>query len=307
MEPFNDLSYKELDGWFEENHSEALEVFFKSSLRQHKELSTLDFNKGARYFFEENFIPTLVGSPKETLFTGYFESEVFGSLEKDEEYKFPIYKKPLNIEKTKKWFSRREIEEENLLANQGLEIVYLKSKIDLFFLHIQGSGRVLLKDGSIIRVGFEGKNGHKYVSIGKILISRGVFETNTITQKKVKEWIFDNPEQGDELLLENPSYIFFKIISDLMDSDGPMGTMKVPLTPLRSLAVDPNFIPLGTPLWIEKNGDVPLRRLMFAHDTGSAIKGLKRADIFYGTGKKSEELAGNVVDFGRMIILKQRK
>ena len=248
-----------------------------------------------------------MGSPKETLFTGYFESEVFGSLEKDEEYKFPIYKKPLNIEKTKKWFSRREIEKENLLANQGLEIVYLKSKIDLFFLHIQGSGRVLLKDGSIIRVGFEGKNGHKYVSIGKILISRGVFEINTITQKKVKEWIFDNPEQGVELLLENPSYIFFKIISDLMDSDGPMGTLKVPLTPLRSLAVDPNFIPLGTPLWIEKNGDVPLRRLMFAHDTGSAIKGLKRADIFYGTGKKSEELAGNVVDFGRMIILKQRK
>ena len=307
MEPFNDLSYKELDGWFEENHSEALEVFFKSSLRQHKELSKLDFNKGARYFFEENFIPTLVGSPKETLFTGYFESEVFGSLEKDEEYKFPIYKKPLKIEKTKKWFSRREIEEENLLANQGLEIVYLKSKIDLFFLHIQGSGRVLLKDGSIIRVGFAGKNGHKYVAIGKILISRGVFETNTITQKKVKEWIFDNPEQGAELLLENPSYIFFKIISDLMDSDGPMGTLKVSLTPLRSLAVDPNFIPLGTPLWIEKNGDVPLRRLMFAHDTGSAIKGLKRADIFYGTGKKSEELAGNVVDFGRMIILKQRK
>ena len=307
MEPFNDLSYKELDGWFEENHSEALEVFFKSSLRQHEELSTLYFNRDARHFFEENFIPTLVGSPKETLFTGYFESEVFGSLEKDEEYKFPIYKKPLNIEKTKKWFSRREIEEENLLANQGLEIVYLKSKIDLFFLHIQGSGRVLLKDGSIIRVGFEGTNGHKYVSIGKTLISRGIFETNTITQKKVKEWIFDNPEQGDELLLENPSYIFFKIISDLMDSDGPMGTMKVPLTPLRSLAVDPNFIPLGTPLWIEKNGDVPLRRLMFAHDTGSAIKGLKRADIFYGTGKKSEELAGNVVDFGRMIILKQRK
>jgi len=248
-----------------------------------------------------------VGSPKETLFTGYFESEVSGSLEKDEEYKFPIYKRPLNIEKTKKWFSRREIEEKNLLANQGLEIAYLKSKIDLFFLHIQGSGRVLLKDGSIIRVGFEGKNGHKYVSIGKILISRGVFETNTITQKKVKEWIFNNPEQGDELLLENPSYIFFKIISDLVDSDGPMGTMKVPLTPLRSLAVDPTFIPLGTPLWIEKNGDIPLRRLMFAHDTGSAIKGLKRADIFYGTGKKSEELAGNVVDFGRMIILKQRK
>ena len=92
-----------------------------------------------------------------------------------------------------------------------------------------------------------------------------------------------------------------------MDSDGPMGTLKVPLTPLRSLAVDPNFIPLGSPLWIEKNGDVPLRRLMFAHDTGSAIKGLKRADIFYGTGKKAEELAGNVVDFGRMIILKQRK
>ena len=307
MEPFYELSYRELDGWFEENHSEALEVFFKSSLRQHEELSTLYFNRDARYFFEENFIPTLVGSPKETLFTGYFESEVSGSLEKDEEYKFPIYKKPLNIEKTKKWFSRREIEEKNLLANQGLEIAYLKSKIDLFFLHIQGSGRVLLKDGSIIRVGFEGKNGHKYVSIGKILISRGVFETNTITQKKVKEWIFNNPEQGDELLLENPSYIFFKIISDLVDSDGPMGTMKVPLTPLRSLAVDPTFIPLGTPLWIEKNGDIPLRRLMFAHDTGSAIKGLKRADIFYGTGKKSEELAGNVVDFGRMIILKQRK
>ena len=307
MEPFYELSYRELDGWFEENHSEALEVFFKSSLRQHEELSTLYFNRDARYFFEENFIPTLVGSPKETLFTGYFESEVSGSLEKDEEYKFPIYKRPLNIEKTKKWFSRREIEEKNLLANQGLEIAYLKSKIDLFFLHIQGSGRVLLKDGSIIRVGFEGKNGHKYVSIGKILISRGVFETNTITQKKVKEWIFNNPEQGDELLLENPSYIFFKIISDLVDSDGPMGTMKVPLTPLRSLAVDPTFIPLGTPLWIEKNGDIPLRRLMFAHDTGSAIKGLKRADIFYGTGKKSEELAGNVVDFGRMIILKQRK
>ncbi|MDE2647418.1 MAG: MltA domain-containing protein [Paracoccaceae bacterium] len=307
MEPFCELSYSELDGWFEDRHEEALEVFLKTSFSQHGDLSSLNLNKSARYFFEKNFVPTLLRSSKKTLFTGYFESEVFGSLVKDDEFKFPIYKKPLNIKKTNQWFSRREIEEESLLINQNLEIVFLRNELDLFFLHVQGSGRVLLKDGSIIRVGYDGKNGHKYISIGKILINRGVFDAKKITQKKLKDWIFNNPKQGNELLLENPSYIFFKVLSNLVESEGPMGTMETPLTPLRSLAVDPNYIPLGAPVWIEKEGDIPLRQLMIAQDTGSAIKGSKRADIFYGTGKKAEELAGNVVDLGRMIILKQRK
>jgi membrane-bound lytic murein transglycosylase A len=168
---------------------------------------------------------------------------------------------------------------------------------------VQGSGRIRLPDGSHIRVGYGGKNGHTYRSVGRELVRRGVFEAHQVSAQVIKNWVRRNPVAGLELLNHNPSYVFFREVNQVPAELGPLGAMNRSITTLRSLAVDPRFTPLGAPVWLEKDGESPLRRLMVAQDTGSAIKGAQRADVFMGTGDAAGRSAGRMKDPGRMVVL----
>ncbi len=305
------ILFSNLEGWDKEDHSEALEVFSRSSnlisgLEERNTHSILNTKTSAKTFFEEMFIPTVILPQKEVLFTGYYEPEISGSILRDDEFKYPIYSKPKELNPLRKWFSRRDIEEKNILKHRNLELLFLRSKLDVFLLQLQGSGRINLRNGSVIRVGYDCKNGHDYVSIGKILVERRVFSSRTISHEGLKDWIIKNPKEGNELMYENPSYVFFKVISDLDIQKGPIGTAKIPLQSLRSIAVDPAHIPLGSPIWIEKKGYPSLKRIMIAQDTGSAIVGPSRADIYCGTGKIAEKMAGGIKEYGNMVVLRKR-
>ena len=309
MQSFKKLSFGDLDGWNQDDHDKALDVFLKTQSQFFRNLSLRAKGKNKRVsssqeFFEHSFVPTLIDFPNRSFFTGYYEAEILGSAVPDKEFQFPIYKRPPDLKKGTKWLSRRELEESNILQNKSLEIVYLRSQAEVFLLQVQGSGRVTLTDGSVIRVGYDGRNGHEYISIGQILIKRGVFSAENISGHAIKNWLTLNPQIADELLYQNPSYIFFKVMSDLEEEAGPIGTSNSSLEELRSIAVDPQYIPLGSPVWIEIKGSYPLNRLMVAQDTGSAIKGPSRVDIFFGRGDDAEKMAGQIKDYGRVAVFK---
>ena len=154
-----------------------------------------------------------------------------------------------------------------------------------------------------MRVGFAGKNGHKYRSVGKEMARRGLLAENKLSAGSIKNWVRKNPVDGRKVLWHNKSFVFFREIKNLSSGSGPIGAMSRPVSAMRTIAVDPEFTPLGAPVWVEKSGKNPLKRLMIAQDTGSAIKGAQRADIFYGSGKEAGEKAGRIRDGGRMIVL----
>ena len=310
MQSYKKLSFGDLNGWNQDDHDKALEVFSKTQSQFLRNLSPRTKGKNKSFsssqeFFEHSFVPTLIDFPNRSFFTGYYEAEILGSAVPDKEFQFPIYKRPPDLKKGTKWLSRRELEESNILQNKSLEIVYLRSRAEVFLLQVQGSGRVTLTDGSVIRVGYDGRNGHEYISIGQILIKRGVFSAENISGHAIKNWLTLNPQIADELLYQNPSYIFFKVISDLDEEAGPIGTSNCSLEELRSIAVDPQYISLGSPVWIEIKGSYPLNRLMVAQDTGSAIKGPSRVDIFFGRGDDAEKMAGQIKDYGRVAVFKK--
>jgi membrane-bound lytic murein transglycosylase A len=201
------------------------------------------------------------------------------------------------------YFTRAEIDQ-GLAEVKGTEILWVKDKIELFFLQIQGSGRVELEDGTTIRLGFAKSNGHPYRSIGKILVSRGELKLSQASMQGIKEWAQRNPDKIDALLHENPSYVFFrKLPSNL---DGPIGSLGVPLTPNRSIAVDDTYIPSGFPVYLattQPNSSASLNRLMFAQDKGGAIKGAVRADYFWGFGESAAINAGKMKQRGFMWVL----
>ena len=189
------------------------------------------------------------------------------------------------------------------MTGRGLEIAWVDDPVELFFLQIQGSGRVKLPSGRMIRVGYQGANGHEYRSIGAELVRRGVFEAHQVSAQVIKNWVRRNPVAGQELLWSNPSYVFFRRVDSVPAERGPLGAMNRSVTTGRTIAVDPAFVPLGAPVWIEKEGANPIRRLMVAQDTGSAIKGAQRADVFMGTGDTAGREAGRLRDPGRMVTL----
>ena len=309
MQSFKKLSFGDLNGWNQDDHDKALDVFSKTQSQFLRNLSPRAKGKNKSFsssqeFFEHSFVPTLIDFPNRSFFTGYYEAEILGSAVPDKVFRFPIYKRPPDLKEGIKWLSRRELEESNILQNKSLEIVYLRSRAEVFLLQVQGSGRVTLTDGSVIRVGYDGRNGHEYISIGQILIKRGVFSAENISGHAIKNWLTLNPQIADELLYQNPSYIFFKVMSDLEEEAGPIGTSSSSLEELRSIAVDPQYIPLGSPVWIEIKGSYPLNRLMVAQDTGSAIKGPSRVDIFFGRGDDAEKMAGQIKDYGRVAVFK---
>ncbi len=302
------LEYEELRGWEHDDHDAALKVFL-STCPDMKDPDWLSLcalatnQKNARTFFELFFRPVLIEDGEPMLFTGYFEPELNGSRTRTAKFRYPLYRKPPEVRNGQTWFSRAQIEEQNILDGRGLEIAWIDDPVDVFFLHIQGSGRVRLQDGDLIRVGYGGKNGHNYRSVGQELVRRGVYAAHQVSAQVIRNWVKRNPVEGAELLRHNPSYVFFREVNSVPATRGPLGAMNRSITTMRSIAVDPAYVPLGAPVWIEKGGADPLRRLMIAQDTGSAIKGAQRADIFYGTGEEAGREAGRVRDPGRMMVL----
>lgn len=301
------LDYSELDGWDEDDHNAALAAFMNTC----PDLTAPDWSTlcavaaqqtNARTFFELFFTPVLIEDGQDPLFTGYFEPELNGSLVETSRYRYPLYRMPPEAS-VRPWLTRREIEETGALRNRGLEIAWVDDPVELFFLQIQGSGRIRLPDGNVLRVGYGGKNGRDYRSIGTELVRRGVYSPHQVSAQVIKNWVRRNPIDGAELLRHNPSYVFFRVVSAVPPEAGPLGAMNRSVTAGRTIAVDPSITPLGAPVWIEKAGQTPMHRLMIAQDTGSAIKGAQRADIFMGTGDKAGRAAGRLRDPGRMVVL----
>ncbi len=304
------LQFPDLKGWQEDDHLSAVKVFRNTcSLLRDPEWAPLcrlsaDAGKSrqsARLFFELFFRPVVIGNPP-ALFTGYYEPELRGSLTRTPRFAFPIYRKPPELVEGQPWHPRATIEG-GLLRGRGLELVWLEDPVEAYFLQVQGSGRIRLPDGQIMRVAYAAKNGQPYRSIGQELLNRGSHTIADVSAQDIKAWVRANPQAGRALLNTNPSYVFFRKLADLPSESGPIGAMGRSITPLRSVAIDPAFIPLGAPVWIEKDGGQPLRRLMIAQDTGGAIRGAQRADIFYGSGFDAGETAGRVKDGGRMVLL----
>ena len=234
------------------------------------------------------------------LLTGYYLPLLDGSYSKSAEYSYPVWAVPDDFHKP--YLTRQQIDE-GALDNISKPILWVKDKVDLFFLHIQGSGRVRLPDGKIVGLGFAAKNGQPYKSIGKVLIDEGAMAAEGMSMQSLKAWLRANPNQIGRVLWQNPSYIFF----ELQENAQAVGAQGVALTARGSLAVDPNHIAYGTPVLIETALPDALEEshlLMIAQDTGSAIKSENRADWFLGYGKQAEQLAGKLKQPAKFSVLK---
>ncbi len=302
------LDWADLNGWPDDDHQAALEVFTETC----RDLTESDWpaickfagqTDDARDFFERMFKPVLITDGEEPLFTGYYEPELIGSRKQNARFNVPLYRLPDDAPASGPWLTREELSETGILENRDLELVWLQNEVDKFFLQIQGSGRVMLNEGGAMRVGYGGKNGHPYRSIGQELVRRGIFQEHQVSAQVIRNWVENNPSEGADLLNHNPSYVFFREVSQVDPKKGPLGAMNRSVTAGRSVAVDPEFVPLGAPVWLEKAGAKPFRRLMVAQDTGAAINGAQRADIFYGTGEDAGKEAGRIRDGGRMVVL----
>ncbi len=259
-----------------------------------------------RRFFEEWFTPYAVvnDGSAEGLFTGYYEPLLRGSFTRSARFNVPLYRQP-PANNGNAHPSRAAIRA-GALRGRGLELLYVDSEIDAFFLEIQGSGRVELDTGEQLRIGFAGKNGHGYFPIGRELIRRGAISQEQMSMQAIRAWLRDNPREAPQLMEMNPAVVFFRIV----DGEGPIGAQGVPLTAGRSLAVDPAYVPYGAPVWIDttdplRTGDA-IRRLMVAQDTGGAIKGPIRGDVFWGFGDLAEARAGLMKQPGRWYLLLPR-
>ena len=261
----------------------------------------------SRRFLETSFAPLSVADygASQGLFTGYYEIELNGSRRRQGRYQTPIYRRPSEPGAASR-LSRAEIED-GALAGRGLELLWVDDPIDAFFLEIQGSGRVRLRNGATVRVGYDGQNGQPYVPIGRLLVERGVIPRSEATMITIRDWMNQHPEAGAALRRENPSYVFFREQA----GDGPIGAEEVVLTAERSLAVDRAYIALGVPIWVEADerfaSATPVRRLVVAQDTGGAIKGPVRGDLFWGTGTAAAWRAGVMNAYGRYYLLLPRR
>ncbi len=300
------LSFDDLRGWQEDDHDEALAVFLNTCAAlddpQWRPICRLaEGQKSARTFFELFFVPVLIEDGREPLFTAYFEPVLNGARRPGGKYLYPVHSRPPGLRRGEAWLTRRQIFESGAL--DGLEIAWVADPVALQFMQIQGSGRIRLRDGSEIRLGYAGSNGHRFRSLGDALVRRGIYDRSQVSAAVISAWVRRNPVEGAELLLSNPNYVFFRVIGRVPAGTGPLGAMNRPITSLRSLAVDPQYVPLGAPVWLEKGGAEPFARLMVAQDTGSRIKGAQRADIFMGTGEEAGRRAAKIHDPGRMVLL----
>ncbi len=302
------MSFSDLRDWENDDHQAALAVFVETcgdmeGSAWESLCASAKSAPDARAFFETFFQPVRIEDGAPMLFTGYFEPELQGAPEQGGLYQHPIYRLPEDYVPGQPYLTRQEIEQTAALSGKGLEIAWLANPVDLFFLQVQGSGRIRFPGGGGIRVGYGGKNGQDYSSIGRELVNQGIYAEHQVSADVIRNWVRDNPDEGRALLWVNKSYVFFREINEVPADKGPLGAMNRSITAGRSIAVDPAFTKLGTPIWIEKEGAAPMHRLMVAQDTGSAIKGAQRADIFFGTGDVAGRKAGLVKDGGRMITL----
>jgi membrane-bound lytic murein transglycosylase A len=311
----------------------ALGISLRDPCRAAKALEISDGAR-AKAFFEEHFLPLRISRLGEDdgFVTGYYEPVIDGSRTQTDVYTVPVYRRPSNLfvrgvkqsasglpnkgqvfrkigrRKLVPYYDRAEIED-GAIAGRGLEICWLKDQTDLLFTQIQGSARVRLEDGSTIRINYDAHNGYPYMPVGRILIDRGIIPKEQMSMQKIREWMDQNPDGAKELRRQNRSYVFFREVQ-LSDKDEAVGAQGVPLTPGRSIAVDKALHVYGTPFFIEgelpiesEQSKTPFRRLMIAQDTGSAIVGPARADLYFGAGADAGKVSGRLRHNMRFVIL----
>ena len=288
----------------------------------------------ARAFFEEHFAPLKISRLGEGdgFVTGYYEPVLEGSRTQSDVYNVPVYRRPSNLfvrgytqsspdlpnkgpvyrkigrRKLVPYYDRAEIED-GAIAGRGLEICWLKNQTDLLFAQIQGSARVRLEDGSTIRLNYDSYDGYPYTAVGRVLIDRGIIPKEEMSMQKIREWMDANPDGAKDVRRQNRSYVFFHEVQ-LSDKDEAIGAQGIPLTPGRSIAVDKSLHVYGTPFFIEgelpidsERSKTPFRRLMIAQDTGSAITGPARADLYLGAGPDAGKVSGRLRHNMRFVML----
>jgi len=324
------ISFNEIPGWADDRQGEALVAFKRSCPKLtssadsrivtdggEKTVTAAEWKticdaasgikvsdtRGARHFFEENFRPLIVQAPGK--FTGYFEPELRGSRVPSRIFTVPVYRRPPDLG-DRQYYTRAEIEQ-GALKGKGLEIAWVQDPVALFEVQVQGSGRIHLAEGGVLSIGFDGSNNRPYTAIGGVLADMGVMPKDEAHWPAIRDWLKRHPQQGREVMRKNERYIFFK---DTRTS-AAAGSQGVALTAQRSLAVDPAFTPYGTPIWIDTQRPVAgragsleiYRRLLIAQDSGAAIKGPARGDIFFGSGSLAADWAGRMVGGGQAIVL----
>ena len=336
------VSFDQLPGWAEDDLTQLWPAFLASCevmirragwqevCAEAQQLSTVDAT-GLRNFFESRFLPHQVRNPDGTVsgtVTGYYEPLMRGSRTRGGLFQTPLYRPPSDLltvdlgsvypelknmrlrgrlsgNKVLPYYTRAELTQNGLAP--GAELVWVDSAVDAFFLQVQGSGRVTLEESKeTIRMAYADQNGHPYKSIGRYLIDRGELKLEQASMQGIKAWAAANPHRLQELLNANPSFVFFKEEKIIDAGKGPRGALGVPLTAQRSIAIDPQFIALGAPVFLSTtrpNSELPLRQLMMAQDTGGAIRNAVRADFFWGFGDEAGESAGKMKQAGQMWVL----
>ena len=288
-------------------------------------------NAVAKRFFEDGFIPHRVAHKgADGLLTGYYEPILDGARKPGGQYTVPVYRRPPDlvnlVEESQRGavgqaythmrktasgtevFPTRAMIEGGALAGQGLEFLWLTDPVETFMMHIQGSGRIRLPDGSMIRVTYDGKNGHPYTSVGRYLIETKQFPADAMSLEAMKDWLKTDPDRGRSAMQQNASFIFFRELAGA-EAESALGVLDIPLTEGRSLAVDAGYHALGLPVWVAapelvhatRSGG--FRRLMIAQDVGSAIKGPERGDLYFGSGDEAGQLAGVTKHSGNFFVL----
>lgn len=339
------VSFDQLPGWAEDDLTQLWPAFLASCdvmirragwqevCADAQQLSTVD-GAGLRNFFESRFLPHQVRNPDGSVsgtVTGYYEPLLRGSRTRGGLFQTPLYGPPSDLltvdlgsvypelknmrlrgrlsgNKVLPYYTRAELTQSGLVP--GAELVWVDSAVDAFFLQVQGSGRVTLEESKeTIRMAYADQNGHPYKSIGRYLIDRGELKLEQASMQGIKAWAAANPHRLQELLNANPSFVFFKEEKIIDPGKGPRGALGVPLTAQRSIAIDPQFITLGAPVFLSTtrpNSELPMRQLMVAQDTGGAIRNPVRADFFWGFGDEAGELAGKMKQAGQMWVLLPR-
>jgi membrane-bound lytic murein transglycosylase A len=345
---YEPVTWAAIEGWADDDHEAAFAAFLnscKAILRGSREgqfiaalykvceraTNAKPHKLGeARAFFEQNFRPVRIsplGTPDGFL-TGYYEPIAEGTRERTGSYEHPLYRKPASLigggqmqiasaasgkKKARKrrlvpFYERASIDD-GILAGRNLEICWLRDPIDSFFAHIQGSVRVLLDDGKLLRLNYQAANGHPYYAVGRWLVDRKIIPKDEMSMDRIRQWMERNPKEGEELRRMNKSYVFFRE-TDLADDQEPIGAQGISLTPGRSIAVDRKLHTYGTPFFISamlpietEKPETPFRRLMIAQDTGGAIVGPARADIYFGAGDEAGSVSGRLRHNGRFVML----
>ena len=341
------VSWVEVPGWMDEDPGAAWDAFLRSCSRLRAQAAwrescalagQLPASASVRDFFETHFLPYRVANADgsvQGLATGYYEPLLRGSRSNSGPYRYPLYAAPEDLlivdlgeinpelkhlrlrgrlegRRVVPYYPRAEIER-GLPALAGKELLWVDDAVDLFFLQIQGSGRVRLPSGELVRIAYADQNGQPYKSIGRYLVEQGELKLEQASMQGIKTWGAANPARLETLLNQNPSYVFFREMpgTDAQNagSSGPLGSLGVPLTPERSIAVDPRHIPLGAPVFLATtwpNSPQPLTRLMLAQDTGGAIRGAVRADFFWGFGDAAGAQAGRMRQEAKLWVLLPR-